>query len=68
MKNLKKERMEQARPYSKNLSEMIEHLLSGSLSSSPLLSIDQVKEKVYVVVAADRGTAGAFNTEFIEKS
>ena len=63
------ERMEQARPYSKNLSEMIGHLLSDvDLSSFPLLSNRSVKRKAYVVVAADRGLAGAFNTNLLKKA
>ena len=63
------ERMEQARPYSKNLSEMIGHLLSDVDSSSfPLLSNRPVKRKAYVVVAADRGLAGAFNTNLLKKA
>ena len=63
------ERMEQARPYSKNLSEMIAHLLSDVASSSfPLLSNRPVKRKAYVVVAADRGLAGAFNTNLLKKA
>ena len=63
------ERMEQARPYSKNLSEMIAHLLSDvALSSFPLLSQRSVKRKAYVVVAADRGLAGAFNTNLLKKA
>ena len=63
------ERMEQARPYSKNLLEMIGHLLSDVDSSSfPLLSNRPVKRKAYVVVAADRGLAGAFNTNLLKKA
>ena len=63
------ERMEQARPYSKNLSEMIAHLLSDvSLSSFPLLSHRSIKRKAYVVVAADRGLAGAFNINLFKKA
>ena len=45
------------------------HLLSDvALSSFPLLSDRSVKRKAYVVVAADRGLAGAFNTNLLKKA
>ena len=47
---------------------MIEHLLSDvDLSLFPLLSNRSVKRKAYVVVA-DRGLAGAFNTNLLKKA
>ena len=61
------ERMEQARPYSNSLSEIIEHLLSDvDRDSLTLLQIREIKRKAYVVVSADRGLAGAFNTNLLK--
>ena len=61
------ERMEQARPYSNSLSEIIEHLLPDvDRDSIPLLQVRQIKRKAYVVVSADRGLAGAFNTNLLK--
>ena len=57
------ERMEQSRPYSNSLTEVIQHLLPDvDRDMLPLLDVRDVKRKAYVVVSADRGLAGAFNT------
>ena len=61
------ERMEQARPYSDSLSEVIEHLLPDiDKERLPLLDLREIKRKAYVVVSADRGLAGAFNTNLLK--
>ena len=61
------ERMEQSRPYSKSLTEVIQHLLPDvDREMLPLLNIRDIKRKAYVVVSADRGLAGAFNTNLIK--
>ena len=61
------ERMEQARPYSNSLSEIIEHLLPDvDRDSLTLLQVREIKRKAYVVVSADRGLAGAFNTNLLK--
>jgi len=61
------ERMEQARPYSNSLSEVIEHLLPDiDRERLPLLDLREIKRKAYVVVCADRGLAGAFNTNLLK--
>ena len=61
------ERMEQARPYSNSLSEVIEHLLPDiDRERLPLLNLREIKRKAYVVVCADRGLAGAFNTNLLK--
>jgi len=61
------DRMEQARPYTNSLSEIIEHLMPDvDRDSLPLLSVREIKRKAYVVVAADRGLAGAFNTNLLK--
>ena len=61
------ERMEESRPYSNSLMEMIEHLLPDlDRDTFPLLDIREIKRKAYVVVSADRGLAGAFNTNLLK--
>jgi F-type H+-transporting ATPase subunit gamma len=61
------ERMEQSRPYSNSIKEVIEHLLPDlDPEMLPLLDVRKVKRKAYVVVSADRGLAGAFNTNILK--
>jgi len=61
------ERMEQARPYSNSLDEIIHHLLPDvDRSMLPLLDMRTIKRKAYVIVCADRGLAGAFNTNLLK--
>ena len=61
------ERMEQSRPYSNSLAEVIQHLLPDvDREMLPLLDVRDVKRKAYVVVSADRGLAGAFNTNLLK--
>jgi F-type H+-transporting ATPase subunit gamma len=61
------ERMEQSRPYSNSLTEVIQHLLPDvDRDMLPLLDVREVKRKAYVVVSADRGLAGAFNTNLLK--
>jgi F-type H+-transporting ATPase subunit gamma len=61
------ERMEESRPYSNSLAEVIQHLLPDvDRDRLPLLDAREVKRKAYVVVSADRGLAGAFNTNLLK--
>ena len=61
------ERMEQARPYTFALEEVIHHLLPDiDRDMLDLLEVRDIKRKAYVVVSADRGLAGAFNTNIIK--
>ena len=61
------ERMEESRPYSNSLAEVIQHLLSDiGRDALPLLDVRDVKRKAYVVVSADRGLAGVFNTNLLK--
>ena len=61
------ERMEESRPYSNSLAEVIQHLLPNiDRDALPLLDVRDVKRKAYVVVSADRGLAGAFNTNLLK--
>jgi len=57
------EKMEQARPYTHALEEVIHHILPDvDRSMLDLLEVRDIKRKAYVIVSADRGLAGAFNT------
>ena len=61
------ERMEQSRPYSQSLMKVIQHLLPDvDRDMLPLLDARDIKRKAYVVVSADRGLAGAFNTNLLK--
>ena len=61
------DRMEHSRPYSNSLTEVIQHLLTDvERDSFPLLKEREIKRKAYVIVSADRGLAGAFNTNIIK--
>jgi len=61
------ERMEESRPYSNSLAEVIQHLLPDiDRDTLPLLDVRDIKRKAYVVVSADRGLAGAFNTNLLK--
>jgi len=61
------DRMEQARPYTNSLNEIIHHILPDvDREMLPLLDEREIKRKAYVVVCADRGLAGAFNTNLLK--
>ena len=61
------ERMEEARPYTKRLAEVINHLLPDvDRNFLPLLDIREIKRVGYVVVSSDRGLAGSFNTNVLK--
>lgn len=63
------ERMEQARPYTHKLRDVIQSLLPDvDRSLLPLLEIRDVKRYAYVVVTSDRGLAGSFNTNLIKQA
>jgi len=56
-------RMEQARPYTHRLTEVIHHLLPDvDRELLPLLDIREIQRVGYIVVTSDRGLAGSFNT------
>jgi F-type H+-transporting ATPase subunit gamma len=60
-------RVAAARPYSEQITEVIRNLAAGgAASSSPLLQPrDDVRKVGVIVVAADRGLAGAYNSAVI---
>jgi len=64
------ERMERARPYSSRMENLISHLLKDVDRS--ILTLLIVPEKInnygFLIVTADRGLAGSFNTNIIKKA
>ncbi|NWF50089.1 MAG: ATP synthase F1 subunit gamma [Ignavibacteriaceae bacterium] len=58
-----------ARPYARKISLMLSHLITDTdLASNPYLSQREVKNVCLVVVTADRGLCGAFNTNIIKEA
>jgi F-type H+-transporting ATPase subunit gamma len=56
-----------ARPYSRKMKELLGQLVAeGDFHSNPLLSQREVKNVLIVVVTADRGLCGAFNSNLIK--
>ena len=63
------ENMEQARPYSNSLAEIIQHLLPDvDRELLPLLEVRKVNRIAYVVVTSDKGLAGSFNSSALRKA
>jgi len=63
------ENMEQARPYSSRLTEIIQNLLPDvNRGLLPLLNLREVKRVAYVVVTSDKGLAGSFNSSVLRKT
>ena len=63
------EKMEQARPYTFALEETINHILPDvNRDDLDLLNVREIKRKAYVIVSADRGLAGGFNSNIIKVS
>ena len=61
------DRMELSRPYSNSLTDVIKNLIPEvDRSLLPLLNKRDIKRKAYIVVSADRGLAGAFNTNVLK--
>ena len=63
------ENMERARPYSSRLAELLDGLIPNiDRSAMPELVVREVKKTLFVVVTADRGMAGAFNTNVLKEA
>lgn len=64
------EKAESSRPYTGKLQEVLARLVSISVDAKhPLLEKhDPIKKVAYVVVTADRGLCGAFNTNIIKQA
>lgn len=58
-----------ARPYAKRISDLLSHLVTeDDRNSNPLFFEREVKNVAIVVVTADRGLCGAFNTNIIKEA
>ena len=58
-----------ARPYANKIGEMLSRLAADdTLQSNPLFAVRKTKKICVVVVTADRGLCGAFNTNIIRES
>lgn len=67
--NRAKNRVEEARPYSQKMREFMSSVSAGgSLPDHPLLERREVKRTCLVVITADRGLAGSYNTALLRKS
>lgn len=63
------DRVLEARPYSEKLYDLMKSLArAGELPSHPLMEVRPVERIAVVVVTADRGLAGSYNTNIIRKS
>ncbi len=63
-------RVEQTRPYSAKMDEMLSHLATGSSGeiTHPYFEQRPVKKKTLVVVTSDRGLCGSYNSTVIRKA
>lgn len=58
-----------ARPYAKKISVLLSHLVNeDDKLSNPLFADKEVKNVAVVIVTADRGLCGAFNTNIIKEA
>ena len=63
------ENMEQARPYSNRLMEIIQNLLPDvDRELLPLLEVRKVNRVAFLVVTSDKGLAGSFNSSVLRKA
>ena len=63
------ENMEKARPYSSRMAELLNTLIPEiDRSLMPELNVREIKKTLFVVVTADRGMAGAFNTNVLREA
>ena len=63
------ENMEQARPYSNRLTEIIQNLLPDvDRELLPLLKLRKVNRVAFLVVTSDKGLAGSFNTSVLRRA
>jgi len=63
------ENMEKSRPYSSRLAELLNMLIPEiDRRLMPELNVREVKNTLFVVVTADRGMAGAFNTNVLREA
>lgn len=64
-----KNKVEEARPYSQKMREFMTSVSAGgSLPAHPLLERREVKKVCLVLITAERGLAGSYNTNLIKKA
>lgn len=67
--NRAKMRVEEARPYSQKMREFMQSVSAGgSLPAHPLLEKREVNRTALVLITADRGLAGSYNTALTRKA
>jgi len=67
--NRAKNRVEEARPYALKMREFMEKVGgAGELPANPLLERRPIKKAVLVLITADRGLAGGYNTALLRKA
>lgn len=58
-----------ARPYARKIAEMLSHLVTDEdMASNPFILERDIKNVAIVIVTADRGLCGAFNTNIIRET
>ena len=62
------ERIISARPYANKMAELLGNLVSGSDGAHPLLEQREGPRRQIVIVTADRGLAGAFNSNVLRRA
>ena len=64
------QKIEQTRPYSQKMDEMLQHLAAGSSGdiSHPFFEQRDPKKRTLVLVTSDRGLCGSFNSNVIRRA
>jgi F-type H+-transporting ATPase subunit gamma len=62
------ERILAARPYAHKMSELLANLVSGADTGHPLLEQREGPRRQIVIITADRGLAGAFNSNILRRA
>ena len=62
------ERILSARPYAGKMAELLGNLVSGTDTGHPLMEQREGPRRQIVIITADRGLAGAFNTNVIRRA
>jgi len=57
-----------ARPYSRKLIKLVEHLAGASQGANPLFEVREVKSRLIVVVTSDKGLCGSYNMNIIKRA
>jgi F-type H+-transporting ATPase subunit gamma len=62
------DRVINARPYARKISELISNLVTDEDYNNPFIAEREIKNIAIMVVTADRGLCGAFNTNIIKEA